>query len=366
MTPTGGAVAAALDYPFADHPEAGSAIEVADGVLWMSSPLPFVGLKQVNLWFIRDGDGWAMVDCGYGDAVSRDNLVATWAAALDGRPITRLVITHFHPDHTGNSRFIAERWRLVPELTQGEWFAANLALADRYIDTVARRADFFRAHGLGQARIDTFVNGVVPYSAGVELPPEYRRIREGDVLDIGGAPWTVVVGEGHAPEHAALYCAPRRILISGDQILPTITTNISVHPSEPEADPLALFLRSCRRLRGLIDPATLVLPSHRRPFRNVRTRLDELIHHHDERLNLVLDTAAAAITAADLIDVLFPRALDGHQMGFAMGEAIAHLNHLVALGRMEHRRDASGIYRYKRRSSGGMLASSNPHSHRSP
>lgn len=366
MSPMEGAAAEELIYPFAHYPTAGSAIAVADGVLWMSSPLPFAGLRQVNLWFIRDGDGWAMVDCGYGNAASRDNLVATWAATLGQSPLTRLIITHFHPDHAGNSRFIAERWRLVPEMTQGEWFAANLALGDRYTDTVERRSAFFRAHGLDQARIDVFVNGVVPYSAGVELATEYRRIREGDALEIGGDRWTVVTGEGHSPEHAAFYCARRQILISGDQILPTISTNVSAFPTEPEGDTLALFLRSCRRFRDVIDPATLVLPSHGRPFRNVRRRLDELVHHHDERLNLVVAAADPETTAGDLIDVLFPRALDGHQMGFAMGEAIAHLNHLVALGRMERRRDASGIFRYRRRSSGGILAAPDTASHRSP
>jgi glyoxylase-like metal-dependent hydrolase (beta-lactamase superfamily II) len=361
-----GAAADQLVYPFADYPAAGGAIEVADGVLWMSSPLPFVGLKQVNLWFLRDGDGWVMVDCGYGDAVSRDRLVATWANVLGGRPVTRLVITHFHPDHAGNSRFIAARWGLVPELTQGEWFAANLALADRYIDTVARRADFFRAHGLDRARIDVFREGVVPYAAGVELASDYRRIRDGDALAIGGDRWVVVTGEGHSPEHASLYCAARKILIAGDQILPAITTNISVHPTEPEGDPLALFLASGRRFRAILDPATLVLPSHRRPFLNVRRRLDELAHHHDERLNLVVAAAASDITAADLIDVLFPRALDGHQMGFAMGEAIAHLNHLVARGRMACRRDAAGIFRYRRGDGGGMIAPPAPATPGSP
>ena len=366
MSPLEGAAAEALIYPFADYPEAGNPIEVADGVLWMSSPLPFAGLRQVNLWFIRDGDGWAMVECGYGDAASRANLVATWAAALGPRKLTRLIITHFHPDHAGNSRFIAERWKLRPEMTQGEWFAANLALGDRYIDTVSRRADFFRAHGLDQARIDVFVNGVVSYAAGVELAADYRRIRDGDTLTIGDDPWTVVTGEGHSPEHAALYCAPRQILISGDQILPTITTNISVHPTEPEGDPLALFLASGRRFRDLIDPATLVLPSHRRPFRNIRRRLDELAHHHDERLNLVVAATAPETTAADLIDVLFPRALDGHQMGFAMGEAIAHLNHLAAQGRLERRRDAAGIFRYRRSGGGAILAAPDPEPHRSP
>jgi glyoxylase-like metal-dependent hydrolase (beta-lactamase superfamily II) len=333
-----------LVYPFAQMPAPRGVVEVADGILWLSSPLPFVGLKQVNLWLLRDGDGWTMVDCGYGDDAAWGDLDATWAAALDGRPIRRLVITHFHPDHAGNSSRIAARWGVVPLMTQAEWFAANLAM---HGEGVARRAAFFRAHGLDRARIEIFTDGVVLYSSGVALPPEHRRIRDGDVIEIGADRWTVITGEGHSPEHAALYCPARKILISGDQILPTITTNISVWPDEPDGDPLGLFLETCRRFRGRIDPATLVLPSHRRPFRNVERRLDELAQHHDERLALVLAAAPNEITAADLIDVLFPRALDGHQMGFAMGEAIAHLNHLVERGRMERRRDASGTWRFK-------------------
>jgi glyoxylase-like metal-dependent hydrolase (beta-lactamase superfamily II) len=336
-----------LIYPFAQMPAQRGVIEVADGILWLSSPLPFVGLKQVNLWLLRDGDGWTMVDCGYGDEAAWSELEATWAAALGGRPIRRLVITHFHPDHAGNSRRIAARWKVTPLMTQAEWFAANLAIQDRTGDAVARRVAFFRAHGLDAARTKTFTDGVVRYSSGVDLPPEHRRIRDGDTLEIGGDRWTVLTGEGHSPEHAALYCPARKILISGDQILPTITTNISVWHDEPDGDPLGLFLQTCRRFRQLIDPATLVLPSHRRPFRNVQRRLDELAQHHDERLALVLAAAAKEITAADLIDVLFQRALDGHQMGFAMGEAIAHLNRLVELGRIGRRRDGSGTWRFK-------------------
>jgi glyoxylase-like metal-dependent hydrolase (beta-lactamase superfamily II) len=355
MSPMEGAGAEELVYPFADYPAARGVVEVADGILWLSSPLPFPGLRQVNLWLLRDGDGWTMIDCGYGHAEARQSLNEIWAAVLEKRPVTRLIVTHFHPDHAGNSGFIAERWGVRALMTQGEWFAANLAIRDQYTDNVARRVEFFRAHGLPQDRIDIFVRDVVLYSAGVRLPSEFHRIRDGDVIAINGDRWTVVTGEGHSPEHAALYCPARGILISGDQILPTITTNISVLPSEPDADPLALFLATCRRFRDLIDPDCLVLPSHRRPFRGVRHRLDELARHHDERLDLVLRSCNTETSAADLIDVLFPRALDGHQMGFAMGEAVAHLNYLLARGLLERRRDAAGIYRYKTVAGGDIL-----------
>jgi glyoxylase-like metal-dependent hydrolase (beta-lactamase superfamily II) len=338
-----------LSYPYPDYPPDGGAIEVADGIVWMSTPLPFIGLRQVNLWLLRDGDGWAMVDCGYAYGEARATIAQTWDAVLRGRPITRLFVTHFHPDHAGNSRWIADRWAIRPLMTQGEWFAANLAARDTYDDAVARRVAFFREHGLDEARIDIFKSGAVLYSAGVELPFAFTRVKDGDELAIGADRWTVITGEGHSPEHAALYCAARKLLISGDQILPTITTNISVWPTEPDADPLGLFLESGRRFAARLDPATLVLPSHRRPFHNVHRRLAELAQHHDERLDLILRATGTETTAADLIDVLFQRALDGHQMGFAMGEAIAHLNHLVTLGRMERVRGRSGVARYRKR-----------------
>jgi glyoxylase-like metal-dependent hydrolase (beta-lactamase superfamily II) len=339
----------ALSYPFAALPPEGEAAEVADGILWLSTPLPFAGLKQINLWLLRDGDGWCMIDCGYGYTPARAAIEAVWRQALGGGKVTRLVITHFHPDHAGNSAWISARWGVRPLMTQGEWFAANLALRDRYEDSVAARVAFFREHGLDEARIAMFAAGAQLYSSGVELPPAFTRIRDGDEIAIGGDRWAVVTGEGHSPEHAALYCEARKILISGDQILPTITTNISVWPTEPDADPLGLFLASGRRFAARVAADALVLPSHRRPFRNVRARLAQLAEHHRQRLALILATSARETTAADLIEVLFQRALDGHQMGFAMGEAIAHLNHLVTQGGMERVRDAAGTVRYSKR-----------------
>jgi glyoxylase-like metal-dependent hydrolase (beta-lactamase superfamily II) len=338
----------ALDYPFPDYPPERGAIEVAPGILWLSTPLPFAGLRQINLWLLSDGDGWAMVDCGYGYGPARAAIEGTWQAALGGRKLTRLIVTHFHPDHAGNSQWIATRWGVMPFMTQGEWFAANLALRDPKKDTVTARVAFYRAHGLDEARLGMFAEGANSYAAGVALPPAFVRIRDGDEIAIGADRWTVITGEGHSPEHAALYCAARKVLISGDQILPTITTNISVWHTEPEADPLGLFLASGERFRARIDADALVLPSHRRPFRNVRARLVQLAEHHRLRLQQILDATDGETTAADLIEVLFQRKLDGHQMGFAMGEAIAHLNHLVTLGRMARARNGAGEIRYRK------------------
>jgi glyoxylase-like metal-dependent hydrolase (beta-lactamase superfamily II) len=323
-----------LEFPFPDYPAPGTATEVADGIFWVSTPVPFVGLKQVNLWLVRDGDGWTMIDCGYARDDVRAFITNIWDKVLEGRPITRLIVTHFHPDHAGNSGWIAERWGLRPRMTQGEWFTANLAIQNLDTDHIEPRLVFYRRHGLDEARLQRFLDEVVLYNDGVTLPPDYKRLRGGDVLTIGADRWRVVIGEGHSPEHVSLYCAERKILIAGDQILPSITTNVSTWHVDPEFDAVGAFLKTCKTFLGLLDPDTLVLPSHRKPFRNVQHRLRQLAVHHAARLNLLLDKAGAETSAGALIDVLFTPGLDGHQIGFAMGEAVAHLNHLVTLGHM--------------------------------
>jgi glyoxylase-like metal-dependent hydrolase (beta-lactamase superfamily II) len=324
-----------LHFPFPGYPAQGTATEVADGIFWISTPVPFVGLKQVNLWLVRDGDGWTMIDCGYGRPAVRATIEQVWGAVLGGRPVTRLIVTHFHPDHAGNCGWICEKWGLRPRMTQPEWFAANLAMASRDTDHFKPRAAFYLRHGLDEPRVNRFLAEVLPYRDGVKLPADYKRLRAGETVAIGPDRWTVMTGEGHSPEHVSLYCAARRILIAGDQILPMITTNVSTWQIEPEFDAVGAFLRSCKAFLDVLHPDTLILPSHRMPFLNVRHRLRELARHHATRLNVILAHAGDETDAGELIDVMFTPGLDGHQVGFAMGEAVAHLNHLVTLGHMQ-------------------------------
>jgi glyoxylase-like metal-dependent hydrolase (beta-lactamase superfamily II) len=342
-----------VNFPFPEYPAAGTATEVADGIFWISTPVPFVALKQVNLWLLRDGPGWTMIDCGYGKPVVREQLMQVWSSVLGGRPITRLIVTHCHPDHAGNSGFIAEHWGLRPWMSQGEWLTANLARADKDASIIAARERFYCRHGLSEAQVGKFVAEVVPYKDGVELPPDYRRLRDGDSVSIGDDRWKVIIGEGHSAEHVSLYCGKRRILIAGDQILPAITTNVSTWPSEPEFDAVGAFLATCKKFLDLLDPDALILPSHRKPFFNVRYRLRELAVHHAERLNLILAGAGRETSAGELVDVLFRSGLDGHQIGFAMGEIIAHLNHLVVLGHMQKIESRSQV-RYRRITDGDV------------
>ena len=284
-----------------------------------------------------------LVDPAYGPAEVVELL------ANDDMTVVGALATHYHPDHAGNMAWISKRWGdLMPRMSLGEWFACHVSMAAGYAENLAQRREFHTRHGLDDARCRLFEKDVVLYDRGVQLPNAFKRLREHDLVTIGRDNWRVVVGQGHSPEHVSLYCAERKILIAGDQILPQITTNVSTWPMEPEADTLKVFLDTCKKFTDVLDADTLVLPSHRKPFHNVQFRLRELARHHAARLNLVLDSTDGETTAGQLLDVLFRGNLDGHQIGFAMGEAVAHLNYLVELGRLERIETPDRHYRYRK------------------
>ncbi|MFM1815703.1 MAG: hypothetical protein RLZ98_2398 [Pseudomonadota bacterium] len=322
--------------------------EVADGIWRVDVNVPFRGLRQVNMWLIRDGDGWTMVDCGWGDAPTRAAIEHAWDTVLGGKPVTRLIVTHFHPDHMGNCRWICERWKLRPETSQTEWLAAQLAVRSLYSDSIEQRLKFFRENGLSDELLETFSKGWLLYSNGVELADNYKRLKDGDFVACAGGDWRVIIGRGHSPEMVTLYSEARGIYISGDQMLPKITSNVSVFPWEPLADPLAEFLESAARIGREIADDVLILPSHRDPFRGARQRAAELEHHHAERLDLVRQILSkqGSVPAGQMLDELFNRKLDGHQVSFAMGEALAHLNFLVLRGEVQRTPGPDGVVRF--------------------
>jgi len=316
-----------LHYPIEQVPVPGTTIEVVPGVRWIRMPLPYQ-LDHVNLWLLRDGEGWTLVDAG----ITLDAVKQHWGEIFDselgGRPVRRLVVTHFHPDHLGLASWLAERLDVPVVMTQGEHLMACAVSEQIAGYGLQSMLAFFRRHGLSEERLDALSRRGNAYKRGVPgLPPTYARIIDGDSIAIDGQDWRVIVGYGHSPEHAALYCAKLGVLISGDMVLPRISTNVSVTAANPGADSLGLFLRSIDRYAQL--PAdTLVLPSHGRPFRGLQTRTAQLSAHHRERCEALLAVCDAPKTAWELAPTLFPRELDTHQTMFAMGEAIAHLNYL--------------------------------------
>lgn len=307
-------------------PVAGKTFEVAPGVLWLRMPLPFA-LDHVNLWLIADSAGdWTAVDSGLNSAAIRH----AWEEVLKTHTLRRQIITHFHPDHLGLAAWLGERSGAQVMMTLSEYATAQLIYHQVDSFSLSAMNALFRRHGLDEAHLAALTARGNAYKQGLSgLPAEFVRLHDGDEVRIGDKIWRVIVGFGHAPEHASLYCAQLKLLISGDMLLPRISTNVSAFAASPDFDALGGFLASLDRLTAL--PAdTLVLPAHGLPFTGIAARVAALRTHHAERCEaLRVACAAAPQTAAGLIQVLFGREFaDAHQTMFAIGETIAHLRYL--------------------------------------
>ena len=341
------APAPGLVHPWPEPPEGGTSIEVAPGIRWIRTPLPFQ-LNHINLWLLEDGPGVTIVDTGVGLPPTRALWEALFAGELADRPIARVLVTHFHPDHMGNAEWLAKRFGVELWCPQAEWLMAQLAWRGMGGNDSDLRVGHYRRHGVPAAQLDAFRERGNHYRQLVPtVMDQVRTVREGDVLSIGGRRWHAFTVLGHAPEHACLYCPEAGVLISGDQVLPKITTNVSVWPDQPRANPLKLYLDSLARFRPL-DGETLVLPSHGLPFRGLHARLAHLRHHHDDRLSETIDALAEPRTAFEIVPVLFRRQLDTHQLGFAIGEALAHLHYLEVEGQAARVTGDDGLLRFKK------------------
>jgi glyoxylase-like metal-dependent hydrolase (beta-lactamase superfamily II) len=348
-----------LHYPFGDAmPAQGQTMEVAPGVKWIRMALPFA-LDHVNLWLLRDEvdnpiaggarvQGWTVVDT----CISRDEAKAQWeqifASQLEGLPILRVIVTHMHPDHVGLAHWLCERWNAPLWISATDFLAARTASQSGSGFGGASAAEFFASHGLNDPEWGEKIRGRGSYYPSLvpNVPRAFRRLQDGDLIPIGSCNWRCISGFGHAPEHIALYCEPLQVLISGDMMLPRISTNVSVYDVEPESNPLKDFLDSIDKFAQL--PAnTLTLPSHGKPFRGLHERIRQLHAHHRERLAEVMQACEKTPqSAADVLSVIFKRKLDMHQTTFAMGESVAHLHALWFAGQVRRQRGEDGVWRF--------------------
>ncbi len=324
-----------LTYPLGRRaPEVGEIITVADGVGWARLPVPG-SLKHINVWVLDDGDGVALVDTGLDIPVSREAWEALFAGPLAGRSVTRIIVTHFHPDHIGLAGWLTERFGVPLWMTREEWLFARMLTSDVRDAPPEAAVTYWRGAGWTDERIEQEkAKGWGRFaSVASPIPVSFVRIRDGDRLRIGAREWRVVVGSGHCPEHACLVDEAGGVMIAGDQVLPRITSNVSLSLSEPMADPLGDWLASIDTLRAL-PAGLLVLPSHGEPFTGLHDRLEALKHGHLDRLDaLHRHLAAEPRRAVDCFSVLFGRAIDDSILGLATGEAMAHLRWLEVQGR---------------------------------
>lgn len=340
-----------LEYPLGDTlPPLGAVHELAPGLKWLRMPLPFA-LDHINLWLIaddREGEpGWCAVDCGVATDATRQAWEQVFATGMAGHGLLRVLATHCHPDHVGLSAWLCDRFQATFWATTGEYgFARMMSAALPGVDGTAAIPHFER-HGLvdpvlrekmGERR--NYYPSLVP-----AVPHAYTRLQDGQQVPIGSRRWRVITGFGHSPEHASLYCEALKVLISGDMVLPRISTNVSVFAIEPEGNPLQQYLDSLGKFKDL--PAdTLVLPSHGRPFRGLHTRIAQLREHHGARLAEVMQACSVPQSAIDIVPLMFRRPLDAHTLTFALGEALAHLHKLWFDGLLQREKGDDGIVRF--------------------
>jgi glyoxylase-like metal-dependent hydrolase (beta-lactamase superfamily II) len=325
--------ASALRHPYGAPPATGETIEIAPGVLWARLPLPF-RLDHINVYFLDDGDGWAVIDAGIASQASKDAWDQLLAGPLSGRRLTRLVVTHVHPDHIGLAGWLTERFGM-PLLTSQTAYLECLSMS---LDPGRLEAkvytDFYRRNGLDEEtnrRLSTQGHGYLRMIT--TLPSTFHRLVAGDRLQVGGRDFAVLSGDGHSPEQIMLLDKSARLLLVADQVLAKISPNVSVSPVDPQGDPLGLYLRSLAALRRDVAPDALVLAGHGLPFVGLHERIEQLVAHHEARCAALLEACRAGPRSpAQLVGVIFPRELDPHQMGFAFNELLAHINLMLRVG----------------------------------
>lgn len=333
---------------FSSAPEFGQPTAIEAGVWYLRLPLPFK-LNHINVWLLEDEGGYTLVDTGVATPEVRAHWDALCDTFLKDKPLVRVICTHTHPDHIGMAGELCRRFKVPLWMTAGEYLLGRVLVAD--LPGVQRDdlVDFYDRHGLAAEKAEEtgMARGGIFRRLVGEMPTAYQRMREGDAIRIGGHDWVVHTGFGHSPEHASLVCESRGLMISGDMLLPKISTNVSVFSSEPDSNPLQLFLDSLKRMQSLPD-SLRVLPSHGIPFTGVAHRTQALLDHHDGRLKALLDALEGPMTAREVIPALFARELDSHQLSFAIGEAIAHLHLLMYRGLIKRQVDTDGRIRFSK------------------
>ncbi len=332
-----------LTYPLGDPPGPGEAVPAARGVLWMRLPLP-MALKHVNVYAVADGEGWAVIDTGLRTPESIAGWEAALAGPLGGRPVTRVICTHMHPDHIGLAGWLCDRFEAPLLMSRLEYVMGRMLLADTGQPAPEAGAAFFRAAGWSETQIEGYRRDFGRFGMAVApLPQAFTRVSEGDVLRIGEDDWRVVTGSGHSPDHVCLWREADGVLLAGDQILPRISSNISVWPTEPDADPLKDWLASLDRLQAVLPDETFVLPGHGEPFYGLHARIEALRRGHEVSLKRLERTLKTPCRAVDVFSALFARPVGEGVHGMATGESIAHLNYLAGQGRAQRQRDSEGV-----------------------
>ena len=346
-----------LTYPYGKDwaPEMGDVQKVAEGIYWLRMPLPF-SLDHINLWLLEDGDGWTIVDTGIATPETKEIWQRAFKTHLQGRPVKRVIVTHLHPDHVGLAGWLTEHFDCDLWMSRTDFLMCRTLAADTGKEAPEVAIRFYKAAGFSDEMIDIYRQRFGFFGKAIsELPASFRRMIDGETFEINGRYWQVVMGSGHAPEHACLYCPGLKLLISGDQALPRISSNVSVQPTEPLSDPLTDWLTSCEKLRSNLPGNLLVLPAHQEPFYGLHLRMTRLIEDHEKALSRLAKLLSEPKSVPQCFTALFKRKIGPDSLHLATGETLAHLNCLLGRRVITCERDENGLDFYRRRKGDDMI-----------
>ena len=337
----------ALQFPISEAPALGQPLAIAKGVYWLRMPLPFA-LNHINLWLLEDDIGWTIVDTGINTLACKELWQQVFDKHLNNKPVHQLIVTHLHPDHVGLAGWLCEVWGLELQMSRTDYLTCRVLMSDTGKTAPKAAIDFYQRAGVTGAQLTSYQAKFGGYGKSIyAMPNSFIRLQDGNSVTMAGHRWELIVGRGHAPEHVCLLSPELNIFISGDQLLPTISSNISVWPTEPHSDPLKDWLDSCTMLQQRIPADVLVLPSHGQVFFGAHKRLQRLIDGHEKSLIKLLEACQEPKRNVDLFSYLFRRPINDDVLTLAIGETQAHLNYLMSKNKLQSSADDKGAVWYQ-------------------
>tara|TARA_B110000503_G_scaffold65057_1_gene102308 strand:+ start:5298 stop:6332 length:1035 start_codon:yes stop_codon:yes gene_type:complete len=337
----------ALQFPISEAPAMGQPLAVANGVYWLRMPLPFA-LNHINLWLLEDDIGWTIVDTGINTPACKELWQQVFDKHLNNKPVHQLIVTHLHPDHVGLAGWLCDVWGLELQMSRTDYLTCRVLMSDTGKAAPKAAIDFYQRAGVTDEQLASYQTKFGGYGKSIyTMPDSFVRLQDGNSVTMAGHQWELIVGRGHAPEHVCLLSPELNIFISGDQLLPTISSNISVWPTEPHSDPLKDWLDSCTMLQQRIPADVLVLPSHGQVFFGAHKRLQRLIDGHEKSLVKLLEACQQPQRNVDLFSYLFRRPINDDVLTLAVGETQAHLNYLMSKNKLQSSTDSKGAVWYQ-------------------
>ncbi|MEY3037580.1 MAG: hypothetical protein RL143_147 [Pseudomonadota bacterium] len=310
--------------------------EVAEGIYQIRLPLPFA-LDHINVYLVEDSDGWILVDTGIKSEKSQKILENILDKLPESRPLKAVLATHAHVDHIGVAGWICDKWKVPLWVSKPEYDGINQFLAmNPAEDPILSKSlnEFYHQGGIPESEYELIIKGLLGFQRAFYPLPRAYKVLESGTLTIKNETWDIFVNDGHTVAHVSLFNRNRNILISGDQVLARISSNVSVRFGDANGNPLKTWIDGLLKLKEL-PPSTLVLPSHEKSMTNLSARIDELVEGYLENAHKITRFCKTPSTVEELLRALFPRELSPFEHHLAYGETRSYINYQIAQQKLE-------------------------------